>query len=178
MLSMAGRATGPVNITATTFERYGAGMFGDLKPGAMQANAFLNLAKNRIVNALQQSPRWAEGERAMINAELDIVPTFLGDAVSYANRLVGIDMILDRMEKNANLASEDRNITVDERNINANFARNIADVRGLMGIRDIPVVDPRYPDQAKNAFGGVPIGGFFRLVDSKGNILVRQKERD
>jgi hypothetical protein len=175
---MAGRATGPVNITATTFERYGAGMFGDLKPGAMQANAFLNLAKNRIVNALQQSPRWAEGERAMINAELDIVPTFLGDAVSYANRLTGIDMILDRMEKNANLASEDRNITVDERNINANFARNIADVRGLMGIRDTPMVDRRYPDQAKEAFDSVPIGGFFKLVDPKGNILIRRKERN
>lgn len=181
MLSLAGRATGPLNVTATTFERYGAGMFGDLQPGAMQADAFLNLAKNRIVNGLQQSPRWAEGERQMINRELDIIPTFLGDAVSYANRLVGIDDMLANMERNAINASNDGNIHVDERNNNANFARNIKDVRDLMGVRDLPVLDPTKPDLAKKTFDNLGIGDYYkRAVRTRDGTayVVRQKLRE
>jgi hypothetical protein len=54
MVSLAGKATGPVKITAGLLERFGMGLFDDISEGTTQADAFISLANNRIVRGLAQ----------------------------------------------------------------------------------------------------------------------------
>jgi hypothetical protein len=180
LLSMAGRATGPVNVTSTFLERYGVGFFGDLKPGAMQADAFVSNAVNRINRSIATNPRFAEGERTSIKAELDLLPAFLRDEVAFGNRLVGIDLLLERLERDSLRASTDTNITVDERNLAANDYRIINNTRDLMGIKPLPLLLDPNDERSRNIFfNELRAGDYYKRINpSTGSIVLRRKARD
>ena len=131
----------------------------------MQADAFVSNAVNRIGRAIATNPRFAEGERVSIKKEMDLLPALLRSENAFVNRLLGIDLLLERLERDAYSGSEDKSITVDERNIAANDLRIIRNTRDLLGVRDLPVVNPRTPDLATKTFSGLSIGQRYKYID-------------
>ena len=176
LVSLGGRATGPINVSATFLERYGAGFFDNLKEGSMQSDAFVSNAVNRIGRAIATNPRFAEGERVSIKKEMDLLPALLRSETAFVNRLLGIDLLLERLERDAYSGSEDKSITVDERNLAANDLRIIRNTRDLLGVRDLPVVNPNNQDLARKTFSGLQPGERYKYIDPDSGLATVYKK--
>jgi len=179
LLSMAGRATGPINVTQAFLGRYTPGFFGELSAGPIQADAFVSNAINRINRSIATNPRFAEGERQSIKKELDLLPSLLRDEAAFSNRLVGIDLLLERLERDALAGSEDKSIKVDERLAAANDLRLIRNTRDLMGVKDLPLIDPNDPERSRAVFSALAPDALYKRIDPQtGRVVLRRKARD
>ena len=176
MVSLAGKATGPVNITAGLLERFGAGLFDDISEGTTQADAFISLANNRIVRGLAQNPKFPVSEMESIKKELDLLPGLLKSEGAYFNRSIGIDNMLSRIESQSFTSMSDRNLAVDERNAAAAVNRNVKDARDLLGVIHTPLI--RNNEEAKALFPQLELGDMYRRMQPDGSIVGRRKERE
>ena len=174
MVSMIGRATGPVNVTATFLERYSGGLLNDVKPGAMQADAFVSLAQNRLNRALAENPRFSEGERDQIQRTLDLLPGILKGEGAFVNRAIGLDALLARLEVNALRNSRDEALHVTDRNLNARDYRAIQDARSLIGIRDLPLIET--PEDIRTIIPKLKVGDMYKLRDPKSGVITAQRK--
>jgi hypothetical protein len=176
MVSLAGKATGPVKITAGLLERFGAGLFDDISEGTTQADAFISLANNRIVRGLAQNPKFPVAEMKDIKEELDLLPGLLKSEGTYFNRSIGIDNMLSRIESQSFTSMYDRNLAVDERNAAAAVNRNVKDARDLLGVIHTPLI--RNNEEAKALFPQLELGDMYRRMQPDGSIVGRRKERE
>ena len=176
MVSLAGKATGPVKITAGLLERFGAGLFDDISEGTTQADAFISLANNRIVRGLAQNPKFPVTEMESIKKELDLLPGLLKSEGTYFNRAIGIDNVLSRIESQSFTSMYDRNLAVDERNAAAAVNRNVKDARDLLGVIHTPLI--RNNEEAKALFPQLELGDMYRRMQPDGSIVGRRKERE
>jgi len=174
MVSMVGKATGPINVTAAALERYSAGLFDDIKPGAIQSDAFTSLAANRLNRAFAESPRFAEGERQQIQRELDMLPGLLKSEGAFVNRAIGLDTLLERLEMNAFSASRDGNLAVPDRNTAARDFRIIQDARSLIGATDLPFIQTA--DDIRTVFPTLKVGDMYKLRDPKSGAIVAKRK--
>jgi hypothetical protein len=67
------------------------GVGGDIAPEQQRARAFLMNSVNDMVKVLQNSPQYAQAERAAIKKEIDIEPKFFDSKKAFENRVIGID---------------------------------------------------------------------------------------
>jgi hypothetical protein len=176
MVSLAGKATGPVKITAGLLERFGAGLFDDISEGTTQADAFISLANNRIIRGLAQNPKFPVTEMESIKKELDLLPGLLKSEGAYFNRSIGIDNVLSRIESQSFTSMYDRNLAVDERNAAAAVNRNVKDARDLLGVIHTPLI--RNNEEAKALFPQLELGDMYRRMQPDGSIVGRRKERE
>jgi hypothetical protein len=176
MVSLAGKATGPVKITAGLLERFGAGLFDDISEGTTQADAFISLANNRIIRGLAQNPKFPVTEMESIKKELDLLPGLLKSEGTYFNRAIGIDNVLSRIESQSFTSMYDRNLAVDERNAAAAVNRNVKDARDLLGVIHTPLI--RNNEEAKALFPQLELGDMYRRMQPDGSIVGRRKERE
>jgi hypothetical protein len=176
MVSLAGKATGPVKITAGLLERFGFGLFDDISEGTTQADAFISLANNRIVRGLAQNPKFPVTEMESIKKELDLLPGLLKSEGAYFNRSIGIDNVLSRIESQSFTSMYDRNLAVDERNAAAAVNRNVKDARDLLGVIHTPLI--RNNEEAKALFPQLELGDMYRRMQPDGSIVGRRKERE
>jgi hypothetical protein len=176
MVSLAGKATGPVKITAGLLERFGAGLFDDISEGTTQADAFISLANNRIIRGLAQNPKFPVTEMESIKKELDLLPGLLKSEGTYFNRSIGIDNVLSRIESQSFTSMYDRNLAVDERNAAAAVNRNVKDARDLLGVIHTPLI--RNNEEAKALFPQLEVGDMYRRMQPDGSIVGRRKERE
>jgi hypothetical protein len=176
MVSLAGKATGPVKITAGLLERFGAGLFDDISEGTTQADAFISLANNRIVRGLAQNEKFPVAEMKDIKDELDLLPGLLKSEGTYFNRAIGIDNVLSRIESQSFTSMYDRNLAVDERNAAAAVNRNVKDARDLLGVIHTPLI--RNNEEAKALFPQLELGDMYRRMQPDGSIVGRRKERE
>ena len=63
------------------------------------ASAMITDMSNRIVNVLQESPRFAETERAMIKKDLDISPELFTNKSAFINRVIALDNSFEKIEE-------------------------------------------------------------------------------
>jgi hypothetical protein len=176
MVSLAGKATGPVKITAGLLERFGMGLFDDISEGTTQADAFISLANNRIIRGLSQNPKFPVTEMESIKKELDLLPGLLKSEGAYFNRAIGIDNVLSRIESQSFTSMYDRNLAVDERNAAAAVNRNVKDARDLLGVIHTPLI--RNNEEAKALFPQLELGDMYRRMQPDGSIVGRRKERE
>jgi hypothetical protein len=176
MVSLAGKATGPVKITAGLLERFGMGLFDDISEGTTQADAFISLANNRIIRGLAQNPKFPVTEMESIKKELDLLPGLLKSEGAYFNRSIGIDNVLSRIESQSFTSMYDRNLAVDERNAAAAVNRNVKDARDLLGVIHTPLI--RNNEEAKALFPQLELGDMYRRMQPDGSIVGRRKERE
>jgi hypothetical protein len=176
MVSLAGKATGPVKITAGLLERFGFGLFDDISEGTTQADAFISLANNRIVRGLAQNEKFPVAEMKDIKDELDLLPGLLKSEGAYFNRSIGIDNMLSRIESQSFTSMYDRNLAVDERNAAAAVNRNVKDARDLLGVIHTPLI--RNNEEAKALFPQLELGDMYRRMQPDGSIVGRRKERE
>jgi hypothetical protein len=122
---------GPIPKAATTAAYY---ISGSIAPEMQQKRVFVNQAVRDLIMNLQNSPRYAEGERLQIQAEVDIGPRFFDDAEGLRNRIVGIDDFLARKQTNAEREGYNDQLPVDTRRDYRSAAKAIADFRKILGV--------------------------------------------
>jgi hypothetical protein len=176
MISVAGKATGPVNVTATFLERFGAGVLDDLKPGAMQADAFITLASNRLVGGLALNPKYPVAELNQIKEGLDLLPGLLKSETAYFNQAIGVDQLLARVQAQSFRDSSNRDLAVDERNAAASVNSKVKNARDLLGIVYTPLI--RNNEEAEAIFPGLKIGELYRYMEPDGTIIGLRKKKE
>ena len=123
---------GPIPKAATTVARVPG--FGGVAPEMQQKRNFVNAAVRDLVKNLQNNPRYAEGERKAIEAEVDIGPRFFDDAEGLRNRIVGIDDFLAKKQTDAEREGFNEQLPVDTRRAYRTAAQSIADFRKILGV--------------------------------------------
>lgn len=123
---------GPIPKAATTAARIPG--FGGIAPEMQQKRNFVNAAVRDLIKNLQNNPRYAEGERKAIEAEVDIGPRFFDDAEGLRNRIVGIDDFLAKKQTEAEREGYNNELPVETRRAYRSAAQSIASFRGVLGV--------------------------------------------
>jgi hypothetical protein len=162
MFNLAGKGTGPVAITASFLSRIPL-LGGIVEAGEeTQARTFLSNAVNQLNRAIATNPRFAEGERQQIQAELDLTPRLIEREEAYINRLIGLDSLLMEIRKKTfDMAYGPELGPEDKRNAREKL-RDIDGIRELIGIPRVGEVEVR----------SLPSGARFVMPD--GTIRVKK----
>jgi hypothetical protein len=115
---------------------------GKIGPEFQQSTAMLESMTNRIVNTLQENPRFPEGERKQILDEVRLAPRLFSNKNGYINQVIAMDNVLEGIEtKTRNVISEPKTgITI--RNAATKKLEELTAVRDLLGIQQRTVIDP------------------------------------
>jgi hypothetical protein len=115
---------------------------GNIGPEFQQSTAMLESMTNRVVNTLQDNPRFAEGERTQILNELKLAPRLFSNKNGYINQIIALDNVLEGIEtKTRNIQSETKT-GISARNAATKKLEELAAVRDLLGIQRRTVLDP------------------------------------
>lgn len=101
------------------------------------AQTAIRNANRRLVTAMQNNPRFSDGERKAIEKELDLNPRAITTAKAYFSRMVGIQNSISRMigEKYAIIYSQ--GITKQEKDI---AARQLVELKNYNEVMGMPLV--------------------------------------
>lgn len=133
-----------------------------------QATAMVENLRNRVVNVLQENPRFAEGERKQIFSELNIGPRLLANQVSYVNQLIALDNVFDTIETKTKELSENKNIGIAKRQEAYKKLEEVTNIRDLLGIRDKKISSPE-------VWATLPPGEYLVLDPQKKVFVLRPK---
>ena len=126
-LAGAGLVTGPLPAAGEFFGRTPG--LGGPAPEMTRARNFVPLLQRELVRVLQNNPRYAEGERKAIEAEINIAPRFFDDAAAFQQRLIGIDDALEIRLRNALKTGSSENVGRIERTHALNVANALEQFR-------------------------------------------------
>lgn len=87
-----------------------------------------------LVKSLQNSPVYAQGERAAIENELNIEPRFFDDPEKLRNKLVGINTYLTRRLTDAQSNATNANLPVEQRKAHAKIVTDINNFLPKLGV--------------------------------------------
>jgi len=115
---------------------------GKIGPEFQQSTAMLDSMTNRVVNTLQENPRFAEGERTQILNELKLAPRLFANKNGYINQIISLDNVLEGIEKKTfDIQSQERT-GIAARQAATKKLEEISAVRDLLGIQQRTVIDP------------------------------------
>lgn len=104
--------------------------FGDITRTRQE----LPIVIREIVTALRSNPRFAEGERKDIEADLAINPAIFDNPAAFKDRLIGIDDALALRERNARAVSESPRASLAERQKANDILDLVMPVRAKLGV--------------------------------------------
>jgi hypothetical protein len=115
---------------------------GNIGPEFQQSTAMLESMTNRVVNTLQENPRFADAERQQILGELKLAPRIFSNKNSYINQIIGLDNVLEGIEKKTRNIQNETRTGISARNDATKKLEELAAVRELLGIQQRTVTDP------------------------------------
>ncbi len=171
---LAEKATGPVPAIGEALHRTPVvgGFVGSAE--MTQARQYIPLVQRDLIRVLQNNPRYAEGERKAIEAEINIKPEFWDRPEAFRDRLIAIDDALIVRQKNALAASENPNIGREERVHAKNVYSALVDFRESLGIPQRVYVDKGSPKNNPD-FNKLEPGTPFLLIYPDGRVESRTK---
>ncbi len=135
-------------------------VLGDLTGGGgkvAQYRQYLNTEVNSLVRVFQLSPRFAEGERQQLKAELDISGKAFDTAAAFQQRLIAIDKSLENRLQEAIKNASDPNVGAAVRIANSERVGAIMKFRTRLGIPPIVASESEY--------NNLPAGSQYRTQD-------------
>ena len=84
---------------------------GGISAQAQEDQAYFESSLRELIKALQNNPRYAEGERQQIEMELDLSPRILRDTTAFRNSLMGINRFLTEKKNDAMRTVQDPEAT-------------------------------------------------------------------
>ena len=123
---------------------------------------------NRVVNTLQENPRFAEGERKQILNELKIAPRLFANKSSYMNQIIALDNVIEGIESKTQNILQEPKVGVTARQAATKKLEEIGAVRDLLGIKSRIVTDP-------NVWRTLPPGEYIVVNPQTGFKEVRPK---
>jgi hypothetical protein len=151
---------------------------GKIGPEFQQSTAMVTTMANRIVNALQENPRFAEAERAMIKKELDIEPRLLSNKNAYINQIIALDNVLESIENKTYSVFNEPKTGISSRNDAAKKLEELSAVREMLGIQQrtfLPVAPNYNSDEDRKKWAALPPGQYI-VLNSQGFKEVREKK--
>jgi hypothetical protein len=141
------------------------GIGGDIAPQQQVARSFLNTSRMDLVQALQNSPQFAQMERVAIEKAVDIAPGVADSERAFQNRVVGIDNFLQDVARRERLLSKQAPSALERNKLEAN-ANRIEAFRTLFG--SPPKINS--PEEFNKAPPGTyqildPVTGRYRVAD-------------
>jgi hypothetical protein len=115
---------------------------GRVGPEFQQSTAMLDSMTNRVVNTLQENPRFAEGERTQILNELKIAPRLFSNKSAYMNQIIALDNVIESIEKKTMGILQQPKTGITARQEATKKLEEIGAVRDLLGIKTRTVTDP------------------------------------
>lgn len=115
---------------------------GTIGPEFQQSTAMLDSMTNRVVNTLQENPRFAEGERKQILNELKLAPRVFANKNGYINQLIGLDNVLEGIEKKTMGIRDQEKTGIPARQAAIKKLEELTAVRELLGIQQRTITDP------------------------------------
>jgi hypothetical protein len=115
---------------------------GNIGPEFQQSTAMIESMTNRVVNTLQENPRFAEGERTQILGELKLTPRLFSNKNAYINQIISLDNVLEGIEKKVRSVQAEAKTGISARNDATKKLEELAAVRDLLGIQQRTVTDP------------------------------------
>lgn len=157
---LAGRATGPIPAIGETLSR--TPLVGEVvrAPEMTQARQFIPLVQRDLIRVLQNNPKYAEGERKAIEAEININPTVFDTPNAFRDRLIAIDQALEVRERNAFETARSASVGRDERIQSMNVLNALVQFRQNLGVP----VRVKTAEEAKKLPPGTP------FIDPQGNV--------
>jgi hypothetical protein len=159
LFNMAGKGTGVVNVPLAFLSR--VPLVGEFisAEDQVQATTFIKNAVNQINRSVATSPRFAEGERKQIQAELGLFPSVIDREEAYINRLIGLDTLLVELRQKAyKQGYENKDLKPADIAFGREKVQEIDSIRGLMGL------PPRVNNKAD--FDALPSGSPYILNGS------------
>jgi len=115
---------------------------GTIGPEFQQSTAMLESMTNRVVNTLQENPRFAEGERKQILDEVRLAPRLFSNKNGYINSIIALDKVLEGIEKKTFDIQSEEKTGIQARQAATKKLEEIGAVRDLLGIQQRTVIDP------------------------------------
>jgi hypothetical protein len=115
---------------------------GNIGPEFQQSTAMLESMTNRVVNTLQENPRFAEGERTQILDEIRLAPKLFSNKNGYINQIIALDNVLEGIEVKTRSIQAETKTGITARNNATKKLEELAGVRELLGIQQRTVTDP------------------------------------
>lgn len=167
IFNQAENIAGPVPFAAEVLRSNP--IFGAIMPGAdmLKARQSVELAQQNLVRVLQNSPRYAEGERQAIAKEVDISPAIWSNPEAYRDKLIAIDDGLRQRLAVAEQTAKSRTVSQEERAKATDLVNAIVPFLEQLGVP--PVVQT--PEEAWS----LPVGTMFRTP--KGEVFVVPPKR-
>jgi hypothetical protein len=167
LFAAAEKGTGIIPVTASFIAKFP--FMGDIAPGEQQATTFLSNSINQINRAISTNPRFAVAEQERIYKELDLSPALFDNPAAMRNRLIGLDDLMARLQKEAAQRGQDESLKAQDR---ADARLKVDDIRK---IRDLVGLPPRVTNV--NEFRALPSGTPFLFYDPKEKAFVPRTKR-
>jgi hypothetical protein len=108
---------------------------GRIKPEFQQATTMVENMRNRVVNVLQENPRFPEGERTQILKELNLGPRLLDNKQSFINQIIALDNVFSGIEDKTSSLTQARETGMEKRREAFKKLEEVNFIRDLLGVR-------------------------------------------
>jgi hypothetical protein len=139
-----------------------------MAPDFQQSTAMLTSMANRVTNVLQENPRFPEGEREQIRAELALAPRLFANKNGYINQIIALDNVVEGLQSRAERVRDEPKTGITFRNEAIKKLEDIASIRELFGIQQRTITDP-------NVWKTLPPGEYIVVNPQTGFKEVRPK---
>jgi hypothetical protein len=115
---------------------------GTIGPEFQQSTAMLDSMTNRVVNVLQENPRFADAERKQILGELKLAPRLFSNKNGYINQIIALDNVIEGLQSRAERVRDEPKTGITARNEAIKKLEDITSIRELFGIQSRTINDP------------------------------------
>lgn len=115
---------------------------GTIGPEFQQGTAMLQSMTNRVVNVLQENPRFAVSEQQQILKELRTAPRLFSNKNGYINQIIALDNVVEGLQKRQESVRDEPKTGISARQEAIKKLEDIASIRELFGIQQRTVLDP------------------------------------
>jgi hypothetical protein len=139
-----------------------------MAPDFQQSTSMLESMTNRVVNVLQENPRFADAERKQILGELNIAPRLFANKNGYINQIIALDNVVEGLQSRAERVRDEPKAGIATRQAAIKKLEDIASIRELFGIQQRTITDP-------NVWKTLPPGEYIVVNPETGFKEVRPK---
>jgi hypothetical protein len=143
LFDLAGFGTGfvPVLVAGVT-RNVPLNAVGQIGTEFQRGTSLTMAIRNRLVNALQDNPRFAVSEREMIEQQIDLAPRLFTNKSAFINQVITADDTLEIIEKKTNSIFKEPTTGITARNEAAKKLEDVKAMRDVLGIQKRTILDP------------------------------------
>jgi len=116
---------------------------GTIAPEFQQSTAMLQSMTNRVVNVLQENPRFPVAEQQQILKELKTAPRLFSNKNGYINQIIALDNVVEGLQKRQETVRDNPETGVTAMQEATKKLEDIASIRELFGIQSRTIADPK-----------------------------------